>query len=175
MFKIKAILKSAWSAVSHYFTALNILRIVPSGVLGWGATMISEVQTLSPSALFFVGLAGFALTIWVINGITWWYERRTVKKAPIFTEPSDSELKYVSGKVFRNETVILDGHRYAGCVFENVTLCHNGGPFAWSGSKFIGTTWVHSDLPELNRHKMLHKALGHFKDIVIFGKDRVSS
>lgn len=34
----------------------------------------------------------------------------------------------ISGRIFKNETVILDGFRFEKCRFENCTLVYSGGP-----------------------------------------------
>ena len=39
---------------------------------------------------------------------------------------ADARVIPVVGRKFLNETVLLDGHAYSGCTFENVTFLYNG-------------------------------------------------
>ena len=160
-----------WRAIGHYFTAINIIRIAFSGVAGWRAAVIPEVWGLSTSALFFIGLGGFTLSIWAFNGVIWLWQRSKTVKATTAPTSSDTRLQHIRDRTFRNETVQLDGHHFSNCTFVNVTLSHNGGSYSWSNATFRGMTWVHSDKPELVSHRLLCKHAGLFKDTVVFGKD----
>lgn len=53
-------------------------------------------------------------------------------------------LVAVSDQAFVNERVILDGHSYNHCTFDNVKFVYNGGVFELKNSK-IGSYWIASD------------------------------
>lgn len=71
-------------------------------------------------------------------------------------------LKKVAGKTFINCEVLLDGHCYEGCTFNNVTFVFNGGRFALERNTIMGH-FVKSDLRELNGMTKLLFELGHLK------------
>ena len=89
-------------------------------------------------------------------------------------QPSQSGVNYgtetnsshrtdiVRGKIFRHETVHLDGHSFIGCTFDHVLLVlYNGGPFDLIGNKF-DTTVVASESQPINDAIDLLKALEFF-------------
>lgn len=49
-----------------------------------------------------------------------------------------SQLESVFEKRFVNEVVVLDGHSYVNCIFENVTFEFNGGNFAFVNNTAAG-------------------------------------
>jgi hypothetical protein len=61
-----------------------------------------------------------------------------------------NQLEIVSDKTFTNTTILLDGHDYRHCTFNNVTLEYDGRPFSFlnnlvSGSRFSSTN------PDINQ------------------------
>jgi hypothetical protein len=66
-------------------------------------------------------------------------------------------LTEVRNRIFRDETVVLDGHRYVSCTFTRVTLQWNGGKFTvddpkWEGGyNFVTTNALISDTMDILR------------------------
>ncbi|MGQ0589875.1 MAG: hypothetical protein ACT4N8_10150 [Sphingosinicella sp.] len=71
-----------------------------------------------------------------------------------------SKLQLVVGTKFRNQNVPVDGRRYLGCEFHNVTFVYNGGPFAFEQCTIGGHT-IRTDDPRLNRFTNLLVTFGH--------------
>jgi hypothetical protein len=71
----------------------------------------------------------------------------------------DQSLTVVRGKTFRNERVVLDGHKYFSCSFVNVTLVFNGGPFGLEHNNLEGVVFD-SDRREIGRTLYLLHSLG---------------
>lgn len=77
---------------------------------------------------------------------------------------AEAELEVVSGKVFRQEKVILDGYFYRRCEFHNVTWVYNGGRFGLIESQVFGSTNIDvSGNSSLSRFIRLLKEAGVLK------------
>lgn len=54
-------------------------------------------------------------------------------------------LDIVADKVFRNTSIVLDGHKYTHCKFYYVTIKFNGGDFVFSNNEIYGGVRFASD------------------------------
>jgi hypothetical protein len=97
-----------------------------------------------------VGL--FVLASLTTSALYWMFIRTDVDFAAVtkrWTE--DYRPKTVVGKTFRNEVIILDGTKYVGCTFENVTFKYNGTtPIQLSGNQVSGTIRLATDNPAIS-------------------------
>ena len=77
-----------------------------------------------------------------------WLGVKTAKNQFIFHDTPPHIV--VAKKTFTNERILLDGHAYRNCTFENVTFVFNGtSPFEFSRNKINGTMRFASDNPSV--------------------------
>ncbi len=77
--------------------------------------------------------------------------------------------KIIQDKKFYNEKVILDGHSYIGCVFENVTFEYLGKvPFDFSHNTITGNYQLSCKGDPLNAMITILKTFNYFKPEILF-------
>jgi hypothetical protein len=85
------------------------------------------------------------------------------QKAEVSHQATDAgPLVKITGRTFRNQRVLLDGHDYQNCTFENVTLVYNGRVGNFSNNVVRGFL-LSSDLPEINSAMKLLFDMGFLK------------
>jgi hypothetical protein len=84
---------------------------------------------------------------------------RTQKEAAATVQ---KPLTTVTGKLFKNERVMLDGFKYTRCTFENVTLVYNGGNGEFAYNTVRGFMLA-SDVPQINYVMKMLFDLGFLK------------
>lgn len=77
----------------------------------------------------------------------------------------------VRNRTYKNEKVVLDGHRYQDCVFENVTFVYNGtADIDFSHNKIGGSRGFETSNPAVSGTLDFLKGMGYLRDdIPIFG------
>jgi hypothetical protein len=84
---------------------------------------IVNAQSLISVSRVVFGLA-FIAAVFLVTGLLTRQSSSTL--SPGFPFNPNATLIEVRDRTFRNERVLLDGHRYTDCIFENVTLVYNG-------------------------------------------------
>lgn len=70
----------------------------------------------------------------------------------------------IIGETFTNKQVVLDGHSYQHCTFENVTFVYNGTtPPAFNNNVFRGTPVLRSENPVVDGTVAVLKGLGYLQ------------
>jgi hypothetical protein len=80
------------------------------------------------------------------------------------------QLEIVSDKTFTNTTILLDGHDYRHCTFNNVTFEYGGRPFGLSNS-FISGAHFSSTNPDIDQTFLFLAKLGVLK-LPVWDKER---
>lgn len=82
----------------------------------------------------------------------------------------DRTLVEITGRTFRNEKVLLDGHKYTDCTFDNVTFTYNGTALvAFTHNTINGNIVIESDNPSVVGTMDLVRGLGMVRnDIPVF-------
>jgi hypothetical protein len=81
------------------------------------------------------------------------------------------ELEKIRHRKFINEKIALSGKSYKNCIFENVTIEYNGGPYEMVNNLFIGKIWLDSHNKEVSEGWRLMTQLGFFKGDAIDADD----
>ena len=103
-------------------------------------------------------LVTFAAVLAIVKHWPWRKDASPVSDLGLARWPTPYHPVMVAGKKFINERVLLDGHEYQNCVFENVTFVYNGTtPFSVSHNRMDGTIRIHSDNPAVNGAMLLLK------------------
>jgi hypothetical protein len=97
---------------------------------------------LPPSVWAAVGAAIFFATTIVVLA-SFYGGRAPTPRVRAHTPPE--QLERVSGKIFHNERVVVDGRAFVGCEFHNVTLEFNGDRFSMLNCKFDGFSLASSN------------------------------
>lgn len=83
-----------------------------------------------------------------------------VRQCPYSYDYSQQRERIV-GRRFANEVIILDGHSYDHCSFENVTFKYNGTrPFDLTNNDIRGVVRLQSDNPAVGATAVMLKGLG---------------
>ena len=69
-------------------------------------------------------------------------------------------LEVVENRHFANQAVLLDGHHYINCIFENCTLVHNGGETKITNATKRGGFKIQLGNPSAVKSMMVYDALG---------------
>lgn len=122
--------------------------------------MVAEI--ISKIALFF-------LIIGVMGAGVVYYKSRPSKTVDALHEKWGTTEKIpIIGKTFINERVLLDGHSYTNCTFQNVRLIYNGtAPFDLVNITFKGAV-IASDKPKIQGLLLIFKELKFFREGIEF-------
>lgn len=107
-------------------------------------SLVSLVTVLVPAALS--GIAVF-LILWVAR--QWWEPSKPKEATASASGGRQNPISIVEirEQTFKNTTIILDGHRYVSCTFENCTIQWDGGKFSIDAPKFVGSYGIASSNP----------------------------
>jgi hypothetical protein len=149
------------------------------GILGVALALIFGLWSLAPEGwpkmppwLTLGGLAIGIFLVGVATGLIFSEQQAPEKKQNSFTYDDVPPHIIVSKKKFQNERILLDGHGYRECVFENVTLVFNGTePFELTRNTFLGKTVVTSDNGAISGTIGLLRAMGTIPASVEFRND----
>src|SRR5258708_16087925 len=123
-------------AIGSLFSILTFYGITPrplrpnDGVLA---------VTSSPRRISLILMVMLLLGSIVFSSIGWYrLEHRSDRESMEFVSPEITQR--ISGRVYRNQEVHLDGVEYSSCTFENVTFVYRGtGPTVLLNNKILGT------------------------------------
>jgi hypothetical protein len=139
---------------------------VVNSASGWLTTIAQN-----PWYIFFSGLlCGVVVALWV--DVRWKSKTggATADNSSVtgFSSwPTSYAPISVIGRTFRSERVLLDGHSYLRCIFENVTFVYNGTtPIQMTLNTISGKTMFASDSPSISMAWMF---LETFKQVPSMG------
>lgn len=138
-----------------------------AGYTGWLRTLISgswQIPELDSKWWFlsaFLFFAGASVALWVDY---WIRQKTTIQIVKI-----SSIKETITGHVFHNTDVPLDGKKYTECTFRNVTFIYNGGRFELHKNDIDGC-FVKSQIKEIDEYAALLFQLG-FLNVPVLAKD----
>jgi len=144
---------------------------ITANVLGFGDSVRLLVHG-GISAMFEGGydnLVIYGLVFFVGASAAIWIDYWIRAKTTVTIEKTTKIKKFVRNKLFRNQTVPLDGYSYEQCEFRNVTFLYNGGKADLLHNKLYGCT-VSSSVPEINDFVFLLHQIGMLK-VAVYNSD----
>src|ERR1700730_7033664 len=122
-------------AIFGFLVAAATLYFTAGAYYGWNQSGISpsvSAETITMNAPWWIVISGviavlLLITAWVtiVIRIEW---LRVASRAtePFLKWPDPYHPILVSGRIFQNEKVPLDGYYYSNCDFHNITFVYNG-------------------------------------------------
>jgi hypothetical protein len=111
------------------FLKKRAIALLDAGIVtlvGLGLTWIwkhwIQGRPVPYTVLFWLGV--FLAALALVSLLQW-----QLRPKPGPPAPAQGPLTQVRGRIFRNETVLLDGHDYAACEFENCRFQFEGGSY----------------------------------------------
>jgi hypothetical protein len=149
------------------------------GLLGIALALIFGLWSLAPEGwpkmppwLMLGGIGGGIFLVGAATGLIVSEQRTPDKAEGSFTFNDVPPHIIVSKKTFQNERVLLDGHAYRECLFENVTLVFNGTePFELTKNTFTGKAIVTSENGAISGIIGLLRSMGTIPASVEFRND----
>lgn len=108
----------------------------------------------------------------ILTGLTWLvigYGYYTTYEPRIAFWLNGGKLETIADQSFSNTTIVLDGHTYTHCKFENVTFQVNGGPFGFSNNYVHGVHFTSTN-QDINSSIEIFARLGLLK-VLVQGSD----
>jgi hypothetical protein len=143
-----------------------------SGILDFGNWAWFAIQ-------FCTGITGATVMAWAVSKLEWFWETfawagvigvgiltwfliglglslyRSASKSKVTKHPNKG-VERITGHVFMNEKVLVDGKVFVGCKFNNVTLVYNGTHGSFENCTFAGFQ-LSTEVPEIEAYvRVLH-------------------